>query len=784
MRDISAENQIRFDGLIDSIRYIGDGGFTVLSVRPIGDSLGMNLVTVTGTLFEPHKKDKVEVEGIWFTHPRFGLQIKALRIQLVLPDTKEGVYALLKSKKFLPGIGAKTARVLSDQYGTKIFDILENNPKELLSVRGISTKKLEKIILAYAEKKEIKQILQFCAVNGIPQGQGEKIYEAYGGSAVSILSRNPYLLTETNKGIKGIGFKKADAIAMTQGIPKDSKERIVHGLLYEVNELTAKKGSTAVSKKSLVQESAEMMGISPESVEKQLSPMLESGKQLILDNLGKNEYIWDTRVYNREQRIADKILFLRDAENWARLPHDHSHAVDVAEVKNGIRLADSQREALETTLNNKFSIITGGPGVGKTTITRCLISILEAERNRVVCAAPTGRAAKRMSEATGHGASTIHRLLEVDPETGGFKRNRNNLLDGSVFIFDESSMIDTYIMDCLLDAIPENAMVVFIGDVDQLPSVGAGKVLEDMIRSQAVAVSRLKTIFRQAATSKIITVAHDVNAGKMPDIPNNPDDDFFFIEADNYPRCASIILKLADYIPQKFNCDPFMDVQVLSPKKASEVGTERLNMLLQEQYNPEVKLYRAKQMAKEKQKKDLQMTSEDYNALRQYISTPMIMTNSSIFAPNDKVMQIVNNYGKTVFNGEVGIVRDVYPDAKKEDICIVVEYPDENQRTGVKSVGYTKDELCREISLAYACTIHKSQGSEYKYVIIPVMPTFSIMLQRKLIYTGITRGKKMVIMVGSKESFKNAITNHFRAAIGTRHTKLQYWLEHPFEITI
>ena len=777
------KNLVKFKGVIDSIRYVAEnGGFVILSVKPLDKSIGMNLVTVTGTMFEPHKKDKIEIDGEWNTHPKFGLQIKASRIQLILPETDKGVYNLLKAKSFLPGIGAKTAKVLSEKYGVKIFEILEKEPEKLLEVKGISKKKLDKIVKAYSEKVEMKEIFQFCALHGIPQGQGEKIYQVYGGSAVSILSRNPYLLTESNKGVKGIGFKKADAIAMKMGIPKDAKDRIIHGLLYEVNELTAKKGSTAVSRKELLEGAAEMMGISIESVEKCMSSMIESGKIITQDSLDGKPFIWNTKVYEREQGIALKILFLRDVRNGARLPHDRVHAIDVAEKKNNIKLADSQREALENTLNNKFSIITGGPGVGKTTITRCLISILEEEGNRVVCAAPTGRASKRMSEATGHKAGTIHRLLEYDVETSGFKRNSENRLEGDVFIFDESSMIDNYIMSCLLDAMPDDAMIVFIGDVDQLPSVGAGKILEDMIDSKGIAVSCLTTIFRQALTSKIITAAHAVNDGKMPDITNNPQDDFFFMEADDYVKCSNIILRLMGYIPKKFGCDPVRDIQVLSPKKASEVGTERLNMMIQEQYNPEVKVYRAQQMALSKQKKHLPLTEKDKSAINQTVHKPMIMGRECIFAEGDKVMQTVNDYEKLVFNGEAGVIQSVYPTAKREDICVVIEYPDETSKTGFKTVGYTRDELFREVTLSYACTIHKSQGSEYKYVIIPLMPTFSIMLQRKLIYTGITRGKTMVIVVGSKESFNHAVTNHFRAAVGTRHTKLKYWLSHPFKI--
>ena len=777
-------NLVRFNGYIDSIIFVGDNGFAILSVCPLDDVLGMKTVTVAGTLFEPRKKDKVEIEGEWSTHPKFGLQIKASRIQVLMPETNEGVYRLLKSKTFLPGVGAKTAKVLTETFGTKIFEVLEKEPARLLEVKGISKKKLEKIVAAYQEKVDMRNILQFCAIYDIPQSQGAKIYEVYGGSAVTILLRNPYLLTESNRGIKGIGFKKADSMAMKRNIPKDSEDRITHGLLFEVNELTAKKGSTAVSKETLLRESATMMELEPEVVEPYMETMLTAGNIIREDELDGKPYVWNAHVYDREQHVASKIMQLRDTRRKVRIPYDITHAIDVAETKNHITLADSQREALITTLKNKVSILTGGPGTGKTTTTRCLIDVLEAEGNEVVCAAPTGRASKRMKEATGHQAGTIHRLLEYDPETGGFKRNEEKPLEGDVFLIDESSMIDNYLMSCLVDALPVGAMVVFIGDVDQLPSVGAGKVLEDMIASKAVAVSRLKTIFRQASTSKIITAAHDVNSGHMPEITNNPNDDFFFMESSDYVKCSNTILKLIDYIPKKFGCDPLWDVQVLSPKKGSEVGTDRLNMMIQEQCNPDVKRYRAQIMAQRKQKQNIPLTGEDKAALTARIKTPMIMGRECIFAEGDKVMQIVNDYNKMVFNGEVGIIQQVFPSAKNDEICIVIKYPDDEKAGEFKPVGYTRDELFKEVSLSYACTIHKSQGSEYKYVIIPVMPTFSIMLQRKLIYTGITRGKTMVVMVGSKESFGHAISNHFRAAVGTRHTKLKYWLQHPFELAM
>ena len=783
----ATENLVQFEGTIDSIRYVGDNGFAILSVTPTDANFGMSFITVVGTLFEPRRNDKLTISGELIEHPRFGLQIKADRIQVILPDTEKGILNLLQSKDFLPGVGQKTAKKLYETFGSKVFDVLENEPEKLLDIKGISKKKLEKIVDCYQEKVDMRNILQFCATYGIPQSQGQKIYVAFGGSATNVLRRNPYIITEPNKGIKGIGFKKADAIAAKLGLPKDSPDRIAHGIFFEVNELAAKKGSTAVSRKSLIEESVKMMELPIEIVESYLDKLLaEANPRILEDELDGKPYIWNYYVYVREHRIAELITHLRDARSSVKMPLDIVRAIDRAETKNKIKLADSQVKALKTTLNNKFSVITGGPGVGKTTITRCLINILEDAGNKVVCAAPTGRAAKRMQEATGHKASTIHRLLEVttDEDTDGccFKRNADNPLMGDAFIFDESSMIDNYLMFCLLVAIPKDSMVVFIGDVDQLPSVGVGRILEDMITSKSVVVSRLSTIFRQAATSKIITVAHDVNKGHMPIIENNPTDDFFFLETDDCTRCSHKILKLVEHISAKFGCDPSKDIQVLSPKKGSEVGTARLNMLMQERCNPDVTLFRGRELAKEKQKKNIPLTADDEAFLKANIKTPMIMGKECIFAEGDKVMQIVNNYRKEVYNGEVGTIEAVYPTAKGEDICTVISYPDDNGKE--RPIGYTRAELFEQVALAYACTIHKSQGSEYPYVIIPMMPTFSIMLQRKLIYTGITRGKKLVVMVGDKESFQRAIDNYFKAVVGTRHTKLKYWLSHPDDMGV
>lgn len=781
----SVADLVEFNGIIDSIRFVGNGGFAVLAVRPQESKLGMALVTVAGILFEPHRNDRINVKGEWNKHPRFGMQIKADVIEVIMPDDEDGIYKLLKSKKFLPGVGAKTAKLIVDKYGKDVFRILEESPQDLLEIKGISKKKLDKIVENYSEKIEMRGILQFCAKWGIPQNQGEKIHEIYGGSAVSVLSRNPYLLTEGgSNAVKGIGFKKADSIALAQGLPTDSKDRIIHGIMYALDEQTSKKGSTAVIKEELVSATAEMLNVSADKIGEWLEYMLgEDRPWVIEDDLDGKNCIWNKYVYSKEKFVANKIFLLQDCSRSAMIPHDIPLAIEKAETLNKIRLADSQRRALEKTLKSKVGVITGGPGVGKTTIMKCLIDILEKSGNDVVCAAPTGRAAKRMQEATKHESSTIHRMLEFGAEDGHvkFKRNAENPLEGDVFIIDEFSMVDTFLMASLLEAIPPQGMVVFVGDVDQLPSVGAGKVLEDLIKSKAVVVSRLETIFRQAAESKIITAAHEINAGHFPAIENNPNDDFFFIEAEDNVRCASAVLKLAEYIPRKFGCDPLWDVQILSPKKGSEVGTVNLNMLLQEKHIPDTAKRRAQLKAMDKSKHRLPLTIADQEALMTPILTPMVFGADNMFAEGDKVMQTVNDYSKGVFNGDVGQIEKIYPEAKVGDTCAVIAF--QNDKGGSSSIPYTKDELFKNVSLSYACTIHKSQGSEYPYVIMPIMPTFSIMLQRKLIYTGVTRGKKMVVLVGSKESLGYAVHNHFRSVVGSRKTKLKYWLSHRNEVS-
>lgn len=785
---------VQFRGRIVRVMFNNtDSGWSVLVVHPEdGSDIKTKEVTVTGVIHEPRAHDNVEVRGVWNYNTKYReQQIKADEIRVIMPETKDGIFYLLKAKNFLPHIGETTAQRIVDKFGSETFKVIEEHPERLAEIRGITMKKAKKIGEVYAEKIKMRDVLEFCAVYDIPQGQGKKIFEVYGSSAVTILKRNPYLLTESNKGVKGIGFKKADIIAKSLNLPPHAKTRITHCLVYSLGELTNKKGSTSATKQELLEETVNTLSLDASLVQPVLEEMLNDTSSkaiLVKDDLNGKEAVWRKSVYEKEKYIANKIVAIDQAVPSYKIPDNVEKAIEEAEKESGITLAPSQKKAIMNSLQHPFSVITGGPGVGKTTIIRCLINILKKNGNDISLAAPTGRASKRMSEATGMQASTIHRLLGVTGMTtdeegkkkvGGFDHDEDFPLEADVFIIDESSMIDNSLMASLLMAIPEGCMVVLVGDVDQLPSVGAGQVLEDIITSKAVTVSRLDTIFRQAATSKIITSAHEINKGKVPQASNNPDDDFFILNLSDNDSCARMILKLADYIPRRFNCDPLWDLQVLSPKKASEVGTDNLNKMLQDYYNPEVKLARIQQVALDKKRHNEPLTDEEQQSLYKTFTTPMLIGGTNILAVKDKVMQIKNDYSKGVFNGDVGQIVSMDTTVEKgkdSENFAVVAFPDDSNE-GMKHVIYSKEELWKSITLSYACTIHKSQGSEYPYVIIPMMPTFSIMLQRKLLYTGVTRGKKMVCLVGDETAISNAVHDHFRKIVSTRKTKLKFWLQ-------
>ena len=792
-----------FKATVEVVRFANkDTGYHILVVQPDEGEDVIGRTIVTCIMHETRKGDKLEINGTWTYHQKYGWQVKGEFIKVILPETYTGVLDLLM-KGYLEGVGPVTAKRLVDKFGVDIFRVIEKNPMKLKDVKGITKKNLEKIIRSYKEKQYLRGILEFCAIHNIPSGQGYRIYEVYGESAVNILSRNPYLLTDSTHGIKGIGFKKADAIALSLGLPKDSDDRLLHGIEYYLRELTIKKGGCAVQREELVVTVATELSLEitlcDDFVTKMLNEKEPRKKRIVEDTIDDEKYVWTKVLYEKEKEIANKIISIKNCkQTTTNRPKNIDSAIAEAEEANNITLADSQKEAIKNTLSSNFSVITGGPGVGKTTIIRCILYILSKYHNTVALAAPTGKASKRMQEATGKPASTIHRLLgtakmvkddeeEENEEVGDkeeYKVVRNKLflhdetdpLTDDVFIIDESSMIDTSLMHSLLRAIPDSSMVILVGDVDQLPSVGLGKILEDIINSNTVKVSRLTTIFRQAQSSKIITSAHAVNHGKVPELDkNSPEDDFHFIERNDMNNCLEMILKLVDYIPKRYGCDPLWDVQVLSPKKASDVGTENLNMILQMYYHPDVKLFRDQERIKEKENKNEPLTPEERFYKQCEVKTPVAKRGFKIFTEGDKVMQIKNNYKKDVFNGDVGIIEKLDPEVTEGDDFALVKFPDNETNRYVK---YSKKDLFDEIVLSYACTIHKSQGSEYPYLIIPMMPTFSIMLQRKLLYTGITRGKKHVCIVGNRESLKQAVHDHYRKIVSVRKTKLKYWLKY------
>mgnify|MGYP000845019748 FL=1 len=806
------EQKVELEGFIEKIIFTNkETGWSVLAVHPKNEELGMKEITVTGVIFEARKNDEIHIKGVWIHNAKYGKQIKASELKIPMPTSIHGIYKLLKTKDFLPGVGPMLAQSIVDKFGVDTFRIFDEEPERLLEIKGITKKKHEKIMSAYHAKTQMQDLLAFCATYNISQNMAHKIFFAYGDSAVTIVSRNPYLLTELGHGVKGIGFKKADLIAKKLGLPMDSHDRKTHGIVYYQNECAAKKGGVAVPRDELIEEASEALELPYENIENTLDEMLTwTGKAAVLtqDVLGDETCIWSRSMYYKELFVAHKILSLSHAEPNYYVPSNVEELIKETEEHNNIELADKQREALIMAIKSNFSVITGGPGVGKTTIIRCLISVL-AEGNRIALAAPTGRAAKRMKDATKHRATTIHRLLgcgsgdedeeedddddvvNEDDDTASaldyrFDHNAKNPLKQDVFVIDESSMVDISLMKYLLEAIPDGKKVIIVGDVDQLPSVGPGKVLEDIIRSGAVPVCRLDVIYRQAKESKIITASHDINHGRMPKITNQEHDDFFLIQTADNISCANMVRRLAQYIPNKFGCDPLWDVQVLSPKRASDVGTEALNRALQEDFIPDVAVKRAQLEIKERMKHKVEVSDEDKKVLNQKINTPIFVARYNIYAVGDKVMQTVNSYQKGVFNGDIGQIiwfNTEYLDRKEdvEDFAIVAFPSDDGSGTVEKK--YSKEELKMELTLAYACTVHKSQGSEYPFVIIPIMPTFSIMLQRKLLYTGVTRGRKLVCLVGQEDAVKKAVRDVYRKYVSNRRTKLQYWLtegQHSF----
>ena len=718
----SQGEKIFLSGTVERVTYHNaDNGFCVLRVKAKGFR---DLVTVVGHVSIIASGEFVEAVGSWKNDPQYGLQLAAFSLKAMPPTGVDGIQKYLASG-MIKGIGPVYGERLVAAFGTEVFQIIENQPKRLQEVEGIGKVRREKIVKGWDVQKKIKEIMLFLYANGVGTSKAVRIYKMYGDQAISLIQENPYRLAQD---IYGIGFLTADQIAQKMGIEKTSllraKAGIRHALFEEVGN-----GHCAYPRAALLAQAAELLEIPLETIEIAAAEEIQA-QGLRADTICDEECLFIPSLHYYEKYIAERIAALsQGVPMWGGI--NAEAAIPWVEKKLGIQLAENQKKAVAAAIQAKFMVITGGPGVGKTTIVNSIIKILEAKKLQILLAAPTGRAAKRLAETTGLEAKTIHRLLEYDPAEHCFKRDLENPLECNLLVIDESSMVDAQLMHSLLKAVPAAASVLLVGDVNQLPSVGAGQVLADIIESQAVKVVTLTEIFRQAKTSKIITNAHAINSGSMPDLSNQLEGDFFFVTAEAPEEAVGKVVQIVKQrIPRRWRYNPIRDVQVLCPANIGGIGAKSLNIELQKALNP--------------------------------AGSEKVEKFGVTFAIGDKVMQVQNNYDKEVFNGDIGFITRLNADEREA-------YIDFDNR----EVVYEFDEL-DEIALAYACTIHKSQGSEYPVVVIPVMMQHFMLLQRNLIYTGVTRGKKLVILVGQKKALSMAVKG--KKQNKARYSKLKEWL--------
>jgi exodeoxyribonuclease V alpha subunit len=709
-------------GLVERVTFHSqENGFCVLRLKARGHR---DLVTVIGHAAMIAAGEWVTASGEWVNDRSHGQQFKARFLRTSEPSSIEGIEKYLGSG-MIRGIGPVYAKRMVRHFGKDVFDIIEASPERLREVEGIGPKRATKITSAWADQKVIREIMVFLHSHTVGTARAVRIFKTYGTDAVQIMTENPYRLAQD---IRGIGFKTADTIAEKLGVEKTAMIRVRAGISYALTEAMGK-GHCGLPLEELVPLALKLLEVPNELIQTAIELELADGI-VTADTVGDTPCVFLTGLYNAEKAIADRLLHLiKGALPWSEI--DADKALPWIEEKTGLTLAESQAKAIRLALCSKVLIVTGGPGVGKTTIVNSILRILTAKSVKLLLCAPTGRAAKRMKEATGMEAKTIHRLLEIDPKSFGFKRNEENPLECDLLVVDESSMVDVSLMQSLMKAVPNHAALLIVGDIDQLPSVGPGQVLADIIGSGVVPVVRLTEVFRQAAQSKIITSAHRINQGYIPDLTKpDGDSDFYFVPAvDPEQAVARIVDLVQTRIPKRFGLNPIRDIQVLCPMNRGGVGARSLNIELQAALNP----------AGDRKVERFGWT----------------------FAPGDKVMQIENDYDKEVYNGDIGYVGDVDPEAGE----LVANFDG-------KDVTYMFGELDTLVP-AYAVTIHKSQGSEYPAVVIPVMTQHYTMLQRNLLYTGVTRGKQLVILVGQPKAVAIAVKN---VSGRRRWSKLDEWL--------
>ena len=698
-----------------------ENGFCVLRIKARAHR---DLVTIVGYTATIAAGEWITASGEWVNDRTHGQQFKAHFMRTSAPSSVVGIEAYLASG-MIRGIGPVYARKLVKAFGEAVFDIIEATPDRLREVDGIGPVRARRMTAAWAEQKIVREIMVFMHSHGVGTARAVRIYKTYGADAVQVMTENPYRLA---RDIRGIGFKTADAIAVRLGIEKTAMIRVRAGLSYALTE-AMDDGHCGLPTEELAQRAVALLEVPNELVPAALDLELAEGT-VIADTVDDRPCVFLGGLYRAEQVIAERLRRLVNGTlPWPAI--DPAKALPWIGRKTGLALAASQIAAIRLALLSKVLVITGGPGVGKTTIVNAILRILAAKGMSLLLCAPTGRAAKRMTEATGFEARTIHRLLEVDPNIGGFKRGGDNPLACDLVVVDETSMVDILLMQALLKAIPDHAGLLIVGDIDQLPSVGPGQVLADIIASGAVPVVRLTEVFRQAAQSRIIISAHRINQGVIPDLSKpEGDSDFYFVEANDPDIAVARIVELVkSHIPRRFGLDSIRDLQVLCPMNRGGVGARSLNIELQAALNP----------AGERKVERFGWT----------------------FAPGDKVMQIENDYEREVYNGDIGTIEEV--DTATSELTA---------RFDSRAVTYGFGEL-DTLVLAYAATIHKSQGSEYPAVVIPVLTQHYAMLQRNLLYTGVTRAKQLVVLVGQRKAVAIAVRN---VSGRRRWSKLKEWL--------
>lgn len=720
----------RITGYIERITFRNEeNGFTVLKLQERGKR---DLTCVVGTLPTVQVGESICCHGEWKRDLAYGLQFAAKSCQVEKPGDV-GAIAKYLGSGLIKGIGPKQAERIVAHFGADTLGVIDETPQRLLEVPGIGKKRLKQIHSCWKEQEAVREVMVFLQSHEISPTYAQKIYRAYGGEAIQRIQANPYCLA---RDIRGIGFKRADQIAESLGIAKDSPKRLDAASEYLLNELSSD-GHVCYPLDEFKALAKEQIEIGEELIDQSLARLHKESRIAVEDmdwEGAPRTFVWIRPLYLCEKGIAKQLLRLKEADSKLR-DIDTERALDWVQESLRMKLAKEQKAAVAGASRDKVHIITGGPGTGKSTITKAILAITGKLSQKILLAAPTGRAAKRMAEICRREAKTLHSLLEVDFQSGGFKRNRDNPLEGDLIIIDEASMIDTSLMYSFLKAVPDHARLILVGDVNQLPSVGPGNVLRDLIDSEQIPVTTLTQIFRQGKGSRISLNAHRINRGIFPETHPDPDGDFFLVEKQDAEEVLETVVDLVKRrLPKRYGFNPIEEIQVLAPMRRGIIGIENLNHLLQQTLNP-----------------------QDRSVTRA----------GTKFCAHDKVMQLRNNYKKEVFNGDVGRIQSIDHDEQE----LLVDFDG-------KDVVYEFSEL-DEITLAYAVSIHKYQGSECPCVVMPIHTSHFKMLHRNLLYTGVTRGKKLVVLVGTKKAIFIALNND---EVKRRYTGLRQSLLAPVQL--